>query len=426
MKNRITVAIAVVLTVGSLASCVKMMQEVGNAQESNMVSAAVKVELSGGSLDNSYVNGLVVRFINTDENITIEAPANAAGIARADIIPGNYNVSVVGSVVVEETKWLLNGAKNGLGFIEDVADAELSSSDDLVLDIFPVPEGSLVIKEIFYAGSPATTETPGTYFRNQFYEIFNNGTETKYLDMICFAQLTPTLATATPPQWPAEDGVNKFVYGDAVWQFPGDGDDYPLAPGESVILAQYGIDHTKERPNALVDNSKVEWETYTGYPSRNNPDVPDFKYVYFQYFNSMQWLTTVGGGAFVLYDPGMELTYNDTEYWVKGVTTQSAVGNSTLYAKIPAEQIIDGVECVGSEGDLNKKRVPGFIDAGAAWVGASYNNMSVTRKIIGEREDGTPILQDTNDSTSDFEAVTPPEHRRGGAKQPSWSWSYGL
>jgi hypothetical protein len=425
MKNIIIVAIAVALTMGSLSSCVKMMQDVKDAKESRLVSAAIKIELSGGSLANSYAEGLVVRFINTDENITIEAPANAAGVARAEVMPGNYNISVVGSVQIESTKWLLNGAKNGLGFIEDVSDSELSSSKDLTLDIFPVPEGSLCFKELFYAGSPATPESPGSYFRNQFYEIFNNGTEVKYLDMICLAQLYPLLATATPPQWPAEDGVNQFVYASAVWQFPGDGDDYPLAPGESVILAQEGADHTKNKANALMDNSKVEWETWTGNAQRQNADVPDFKYVYFQYLNTMQWLTTVGGSAFVLYNPGRELTYNDTEYWVKGTTLQSYVGSSSLYAKIPAEQIIDGIECVGSEADLNKKRVPGFIDAGAAWVGATYNNLGVARKIIGSREDGTPILQDTNDSTSDFEAVTP-EHRRGGAKQPSWSWSYGL
>ena len=59
----------------------------------------------------------------------------------------------------------------------------------------------------------------------------------------------------------------------------------------------------------------------------------------------------------------------------------------------------------------------------AASVNASYNNTGVTRKKIGEREDGTPIYQDTNDSTVDFENVTPPVHRRNGAKQPAWSWS---
>ena len=213
-----------------------------------------------------------------------------------------------------------------------------------------------------------------------------------------------------------------------VWQFPGTGTDYPLYPGESVIVAQEAADHTKNQGGtgeyALMDNSKVEFEAWSGNAQRDNPDVPNLEYVFWAgSVNTLQWLTSVFGPAFCLYQPGKKLTYDDTSYWKPGETTQAPVGSSTQYAKIPAGQVIDGIEFIKTSNDLNTKRIPGFVDAGAASVNASYNNTGVTRKKIGEREDGTPIYQDTNDSTVDFENVTPPVHRRNGAKQPAWSWS---
>jgi len=45
----------------------------------------------------------------------------------------------------------------------------------------------------------------------------------------------------------------------------------------------------------------------------------------------------------------------------------------------------------------------------------------VARKKIGENEDGTPILQDTNNSTDDFDRGVKPMLRRYGAKMPSWN-----
>lgn len=213
-----------------------------------------------------------------------------------------------------------------------------------------------------------------------------------------------------------------------VWQFPGTGQDYPLYPGESVIVAQEAADHTKNQGGtgeyALMDNSKVEFEAWSGNAQRNNPDVPNLTYVYWSgSVNTLQWLTSVFGSAFCLYQPGRELTYEDTSYWKLGETTQHPVGSSTEYARIPADQILDGVELIPTSTALNMKRIPGFVDAGAASVEAAYVNKSVCRKVIGHRADGTPIYQDTNDSSADFEVMTPPMHRRNGEKQPAWSWS---
>jgi hypothetical protein len=73
----------------------------------------------------------------------------------------------------------------------------------------------------------------------------------------------------------------------------------------------------------------------------------------------------------------------------------------------------------------------------SAWgPGNTYIGLSAVRKKIGENADGTPIIQDTNNSTDDFICVNEgsedapvwnyglvPQIRRFGAKMPSWNWT---
>ena len=61
-----------------------------------------------------------------------------------------------------------------------------------------------------------------------------------YLDKLYMGHLHPTTATTKLPVWPEEDG-DDYVYAQTLWQFPGNGTDYPLKPGESCILAQAAL-----------------------------------------------------------------------------------------------------------------------------------------------------------------------------------------
>lgn len=415
----------------AMGSCIDMMDSAHDAAIVDPISVAVKVNAITGFVDaegNGQIDpnfkpaGLNVRFVNYEEDAVIETTTDDNGIAVAEITPGNYTISVTGSVEFEGATYYLNGALQNKALMTDITPEQAAASKDFAMSIRPSQVGSLCFREIFYCGSP------GYYFRNQFYEIYNNGDQVYYLDHLCFAQLHPNVATTSLPEWPAEDGQNNFVYGYVVWQFPGTGQDYPLYPGESVIIAQEAADHTKNQGGtgeyALMDNSKVEFEAWSGNPQRDNPDVPNLKYVYWSgRVNTLQWLTSVFGSAFCLYQPGRALSYEDTSYWKLGETTQHPVGSSTEYARIPAEQILDGVELIPTSTALNMKRIPGFVDAGAASVEAAYVNKSVCRKVIGYRDDGSPIYQDTNDSSADFEVMSPPMLRRNGEKMPAWSWS---
>jgi predicted component of type VI protein secretion system len=130
-----------------------------------------------------------------------------------------------------------------------------------------------------------------------------------------------------------------------------------------------------------------------------------------------QWLTTVFGGAFVLFVPSEQIDPNSTTEVV------SPVGSTAQSYRIPIESVVDAMENVGNPNQMELKRMPAVLDAGAATVNGTYVAKSVARKVKETRSDGRVILQDTNNSTEDFEVMDTPQIRRYDAQAPSWnSW----
>ena len=408
-------------------SCVKMMDAAGDADVIKPVEVAYKVSINpftdpdGNTVTSpaEWFDDMAVSFNNFSELVETSVKCDADGIAHASLVPGIYNVTVRCTKEYNGKQYIINGLNQNVPLIHDVAPSQIDEST--TISVNPVLGSPLCFREIFYCGAP------GYYFRNQFYEIYNNGEETVYLDHLCLAQLHPSNATTNLPEWPAEDGKDKYAYGVTLWQIPGEGHDYPLQPGESVVIAQEANDHTKQITSTggtgLIDLSHVEWECWTGNPQRVNPEVEDLSYVFWAgSVNTMQWLTSVFGSAFCLYQPGRKLEFNDADYWKEGVTTSAVVGSSGLqYARMPVVDILDAVELIPTMSDMNMKRIPGIIDSGATSVGGTYVGKSVCRKVVDHRADGTPIYQDTNNSTDDFEVMDVPTIRRNGERTPSWS-----
>jgi hypothetical protein len=140
-----------------------------------------------------------------------------------------------------------------------------------------------------------------------------------------------------------------------------------------------------------------------------------------------QFLTPVFGGAFTIFrvpegsdwDPVNNAVYQAHE-----------VNKSAIKAKIPISYVLDAVECINNESYSDAKRVPAVLDAGMTWIGSTYVGLSVARKVLTEdgepvkRENGAIILQDTNNSTDDFERGLQPQIRRYGVGMPSWNPTY--
>ena len=413
-------------------SCAEMVNDAREAEKVQLIQVAYKVDINDfTAADGNQVSApeewygqIKVTFNNFAEGIETTVGVDANGVATAELIPGIYNIMASTDKKQEyaHRKYIVNGLAQNVPLTTNVT----SVSEDNSIKINPVMDSPLCIREMYYAGSE------GGYFRDQFYEIYNNGDEVVYLDHFCLAHLVPEYATASLPEWPAEDYKDpetkkelKYAHAVTLWQIQGDGDDYPLAPGESIVLAQEAADHTKIETWAgfgLVDTSHADWELWSGNHDRVNPDVPDLPYVFWSgWIMTMQWLTSVDGSAMALYQPRKNLTFGDAEYWQEGVTTSAQVGSGgQQYVRIPIADIYDAVECIPTSADMNMKRVPGILDSGAATVDGYYNGKSISRKIDSYREDGSPIFQDTNNSSVDFEVFDAPMIRRHNVKQPAW------
>jgi hypothetical protein len=282
-------------------------------------------------------------------------------------------------------------------------------------------KGNIIFKELYFCG------VPSYYFRDQCYELYNNSNSVVYLDGLHLANLAPSTATTSLPTW--EDGLENFVYAERVWKFPGDGDDYPLQPGESIIVAQHAKNHQEANAASPVDLSGAEFEFYMGSTTYSDMPAVNMDHVFYQGKADIgtvpQWLVSVFGGAYVIFKVPEGETWDpvNTDWAVQLGTT-----STTRYAKIPVEYVWDAVELGNNESMVNAKRVPGLLDAGMSWVGNIYCGLSVARHIEEGKtlDNGSYIYVDTNNSTDDFERGLTPEQRmrRNGAKIPSWNTWY--
>jgi hypothetical protein len=345
-----------------------------------------------------------VEFINYNDNSKTEKTAGADGKVTASILPGIYTISVSAEVLEQGFSIIYSGSLVNENIVTDGA--------SYTITVQVATSGTLVFKEIYYAGS--RTPSNVTYFRDQFYELYNNSESVIYADGLCIGTLLPLQATANLPTWDIAD-ADKYVFFGAIWQLPGTGTSYPVNPGESIIISQWATNHKVEtlNPSSPVDLSSSEFEAYIP-TSAILTDEPAFNMEWV--FNSSnvtpQWLTTVFGPAFAIFYPDETIDFSI-------FTTQ--VGSTAKGKEIPVSFILDAVETVNDETRIQLKRIPTVLDAGAITVGATYNTKSVSRKIKETKADGRIIYQDINNTTSDFEVQDTPVIRRNNAKKPAWN-----
>ncbi len=415
--------IAFLMAAWTLVSC-EQFREANEADKVTPLSVSLNLKLATENL--TLGKDMLVKFDNYSEGLHLEKEFSGVAVQMGGIIPGIYTISVSGAATDSEgNEYYLNGNIVNKALFEENTSLSLSLQG---LKISP-----LVFKEIYYAGS--RTPLGAVYFRDQFYEIYNNSSETQYLDGICFANLTPGKATTTLPLWPQEDG-DRYAYAERVWRFPGNGTDYPLESGESCVISQFAANHQLEQynPNSPVNGSSSEFEFNMNNP--NFPDQPaiDMVHVFYNGKEGIgtipQYLTSVFGGAYVIFRIPEGDTWDPVNDPSMKTIDLSKPGSTTYYAKIPINYVLDAVEAIDNESMVNAKRVPAVLDAGLTYVGSTYCGLGVSRKPStdedGEflkRENGALIFQDTNNSTDDFERGVVPQLRRYDTKMPSWNHS---
>lgn len=347
---------------------------------------------------------LTVTNIGTEEVRNFDvAPGSGE---KFDLIPGVYNITAQA-----------HGSKAGraYNYIGTVTSVTLSKpeGESTTIKVSASASSALVFKEIHYNASKAIGSSTGRYLKDTFFEIYNNSEETVYADGICVGD---------PLSYKVYDFSDKisnagdYIFiGTYVWRIPGNGTDYPIAPGESFVIAASAIDHTKVAES--LDLSTAEFETICDkYKEKGGQTDANAVNMILACTIKETALGNQFGkftdGAWVIFYPSVELR-KDGEY------IESNHANNYGLEILKAD-VLDAVDFLKTENPDDKRLEP-VLDAGWIKCETTGGNQSVVRKVASTREDGSIVLQDTNNTTEDFEISSKPEIRRHGVKRPSWS-----
>ena len=335
------------------------------------------------------------------------------------VLPGIYKVTASATVTEGAFSFTLTGAADKAEF--------LSEGDKLTLQISAVKEAALIFKEIYYSGCKIGDGEWDTYFRDQFYEIYNNSNETVYADGLCLAETKFSKDTDFSFKLIVDiPNADDYVYTQKVWQLPGDGTQYPIQPGESIVIAQWGTNHTDPsltNGKSPVNLKGADFEAFVKAISMGSITLTDEAAINMNLVSNAlpymppMWLTPVSGTRYIIFKPSSPIRTSD---FLKPTNVEGTLEN---LIEIKISDIIDGVEAIENEKRLETLGLPDVIDAGAIYVSApgSYTGESISRKIKEKLEDGRIIYQDTNNTTNDFVVNKTPQIRRNNAGVPSWN-----
>lgn len=203
------------------------------------------------------------------------------------------------------------------------------------------------MNEIFY-NAFAMTE-----LECQYIELYNAGNETEYLDGKILCRLSSDI-----------DGISS------IWQFPGNGTEYPINPGEYKIVTP------DAKAYSQLDLTNADFECYVvgEFNPSDNENVPNLANLK----STTEFLIAYTSDE-VIFASGADA------YWEDG---------------IDIETIIDGVEYAKPTASETSIGLNDLVDAGfAAGPTANYLGQSVERKEPG---------MDTNNSTNDFRLIGAP------------------
>lgn len=324
------------------------------------------------SMDSSVqepVENLPVQLYTKDYNIPeMQALTDAEGFVEFEQLPyAHYTVeahAVISLSEFEEAEVV--GAKT-LNLNADSLGGKTVYCDTLIME---QSKRGLKINEIYSAGPPNNI----FYFYDQFFELYNGLSETVYLDGMIFLRLRSSTGLFSD--------TLAAIY---IYQFPGTpltGREYPVEPGEFVVLAGNAFDHNTIGPisGKTVDLSNADWEFVNMIEANahDNPNVPN--------------LTTNNGKV---------SQASKTDFMVGLTGDGLALCDGSDYDQSDGIDIRTVIDCVEySSSPEHNKEVPYALDMSFGGVGLQkYSGQALERVRPGF---------DTNNSAVDFVIINTP------------------
>lgn len=328
------------------------------------------------------------------------------GSESFQVTPGMYNVTAQAHGSQAGRAYNYIGATNGIRI-------ESTDGTQTTITVAASESSALVFKEIHYNANKATGTATGRYLKDTFFEIYNNSETTVYADGICLGDPLSCKVYDFSDKLP---NASDYVFiGTYVWQIPGNGTDYPIAPGESFIIAASAIDHTKSATS--LDLSTAEFETICD-KYKEKGGQTDANAVNMVLACTIKE-TGLGNQFGKFTDSAWAIFYPSVPLRKDGEYLESNHANN-YGLEVLKKDILDAVDCLKTENPDDKRLEP---DLDAGWIKCETTGgfQSIVRKVASTREDGSIVLQDTNNTSEDFTVNDAPEIRRYGVHRPSWS-----
>ena len=328
-----------------------------------------------------------LQLVATKGTVSDTIALNAATAEKITLAQGQYTFTVNGKVKDDATAYVV-----GTGTADVYADQAVT------LTLQTIYQSPLVFKAIFNAGGKQY------YMKDTYFEIVNNSDEVQYLDGLILS--SPTGNQQKMNAWQAAGITDLYECGQGtVVAFPGasGGKEYPLQPGESVVVANDAANHSElaGEGNKCPDLSGADWEiqiTNSGDPSYIDKTLTVI-------FQSNKYMKAFGlgvfGRAYILakLPDGMS-----PEAFAADPANLMTTPNSTAtmqYLMIPSKYVLDAVDIWNPE---NETHYPTFLpkdDAQGVLGSAGYSGLCVRRKVT-KIVNGRAYYQDTNNSSNDF------------------------
>jgi len=245
----------------------------------------------------------------------------------------------------------------------------------------------------------------GTIYTAGFLELYNNSDTTIYLDGKLVGRGFDRVSNATPcdlsrPFREDPSGVWAFE----LHKFPGSGQQYPVSPGRTVVLATDAIDH-REFVDELLDLSGADFE-FSGPAGPDNPAVPNMVDV-------GVWRNPIGHGLTFTSLYGIPFVADPVDLATAPRGSLDPAGAPQML-RIPTDRVLDLAAFWTNYTSPTLDWCHPFVNPALLrrpgrhlQTGEGSWKFSAQRKVALRLADGRAVLQDTRDSEVDFFVAAP-------------------
>ena len=354
--------------------------------------------------------------VNSRKETTLQGVVNENDVVKLANVPGGYYQLELTGKMNYRNEDLIEKSVDVMAYNGGITLSNESNTVGMNLQVTSQPEpdpadvayNGFVLAEIFCAG---TANNQGNYYyADKYFVIYNNTDHVLYADSLVIAE-SEFMTTMKQDYKPNIMDTDMAV--SAMYMIPGKGRDVPVQPGGKLLLVDNAVNHTVANPNSwdltVADYEWYDESTNPNYTDVDNKNVPNLDKIY---CNTLTlWSPhTQGFKSYALArmhsDKKTFLSdyMYDFSYHLVGQTGEADMTGSCY--RLPNSWILDAV---------NMSTKAGFqwlVTSPALDRGFTYNSdfnfddsrlgKSVRRKVA--RMDGNrAVLQDTNNSTDDFE-----------------------